>query len=67
MIRFIVGIILGIIIFVFAAQNTETVNYAFLGWTLTAPRVLVVIGVFILGLLTGWLVTGIRSLRKRRP
>jgi uncharacterized integral membrane protein len=66
MIKFIVGIILGVIIFVFAIQNTGSVEYTFLGWTLEAPRALVVIGVFLLGLLTGWLVTGLRSIFRRQ-
>ncbi len=65
MIRFIFGILLGILIIIFAAQNTEIVQYTFLVWTLTAPRALVVIGVFLLGLVSGWLATGMRVLLRR--
>lgn len=66
MIRFIIGILFGVIILVFAAQNSETVNYTFLVWTLTAPRALVVIGVFMLGMLSGLLATGLRMLSRRK-
>jgi uncharacterized integral membrane protein len=62
MIRLIIGIVLGIVVIVFAIQNTETVTYDFLAWSVTSPRALVVILVFIVGLLTGWLVTGLSRL-----
>lgn len=66
MIRLIIGILLGAIIVVFAIQNTETVSYTFIAWTLSAPRAVIVIAVFIFGLLTGWLVTGLRRLGRNR-
>lgn len=66
MIRFVVGIVIGIIIVIFGVQNTETVDYQFLGWVLSAPRSIVVIGVFVLGLVSGWFVSGFRSLRRRK-
>ena len=66
MIRLIVGIILGAVIVVFAAQNTETVSYTFIAWTLSAPRAVIVVAVFLIGLLTGWLVTGLGRLFRRR-
>jgi uncharacterized integral membrane protein len=66
MIRLIVGIILGAVVIIFAIQNTETVTYTFLAWSVTAPRALVVIIVFVFGLLTGWLVTGLGRLGRRK-
>jgi uncharacterized integral membrane protein len=66
MIRFIIGVLLGIVMIVFAIQNTETVNYQFFSWTLTSPRSLVVIVTFVVGLLSGWLVSGIRHFRHRK-
>jgi uncharacterized integral membrane protein len=65
MIRLIVGIILGAVVIIFAVQNTETVTYTFLAWSITAARALVVILVFVFGLLTGWLVTGLGRLSRR--
>jgi uncharacterized integral membrane protein len=59
MIRLIIGIVVGAAVIVFAVQNTESVTYTFLAWSVTASRALVVIAVFAFGLLTGWLVTGI--------
>ena len=66
MIRLIFGIILGAIVIVFAIQNTESVTYTFLAWSLTAPRALVVIVVFVFGLLTGWMVTGLGRIGRRK-
>ncbi len=70
MIRLLIGIILGAVVIVFAVQNTETVTYDFLVWSVTAPRALLVVGVFVFGLVTGWLVTGLGKLsrfgRRRR-
>ena len=65
MIRLIIGIILGAVVIIFAIQNTESVTYTFLAWSVTAPRALVVIIVFIFGLLTGWLVTGLGRIGRR--
>ena len=66
MVRLIVGILLGAVMVVFAIQNPETVSYTFIAWSLTAPRWLVIVAVFIIGLFVGWLVTGIRRLGRRR-
>lgn len=66
MIRLIVGILVGAVAIVFAVQNTESVDYRFLAWTLTASRAVIVIGVFVIGLFVGWLVSGIRNLKRRK-
>ena len=66
MIRLIVGIILGAVVIIFAVQNTETVTYNFLVWSASSPRALVVILVFVFGLLTGWLVTGLGRFGRRK-
>lgn len=36
----IVGIVLGIVSFIFIVQNLDTVSYDFLVWSVTAPRFL---------------------------
>lgn len=66
MIRLIVGILVGAVAIVFAVQNTESVDYRFLAWTLTASRAVIVIGVFVIGLFVGWLVSGIRNFKRRK-
>lgn len=66
MIRLVLGILLGIVTVIFAIQNTEMVSYAFLGWTVSAPRWLILIVVFAFGLFTGWLVSGLRRIGKKR-
>ena len=65
MIRVIIGIVLGAAVIVFALQNAETVTYTFIAWSLSAPRAVVVLLAFVLGLVTGWLVTGLGRLRRR--
>jgi uncharacterized integral membrane protein len=70
MIRLLIGIVLGMVVIVFAVQNTETVTYNFLAWSITAPRAVLVVAVFIFGLLSSWLITGLGRLgrlgRRRR-
>jgi len=66
MIRLIIGIILGAAVIIFSVQNTETVTYDFLAWAITAPRAILVIAVFLFGLITGWLVTGLGRIGRRR-
>ena len=66
MVRMIIGIILGAVVIIFAIQNTETVTYNFIAWSVTAPRALVVIVVFVFGLLAGWLVTGLGRIGRRK-
>lgn len=59
MVRLFIGIILGAAIVIFAAQNTGEVSYSFLMWQVTAPRLLVLLAVYLLGMLTSWLVMGL--------
>ena len=64
--KLIIGIVLGAIVVVFAAQNTETVTYTFWAWSVELPRALVVLIVFVFGLFLGWALTGIGRLKRRR-
>ena len=66
MIRLILGIVVGAVIIIFAVQNTESVEYRFLAWTLAAPRALIVIVIYFFGLFSGWLVSGFRNWRRNR-
>jgi uncharacterized integral membrane protein len=66
MVRLIIGVILGIITVIFAAQNTDTVTYTFLAWSLAAPRAVIVLVVLIAGMVIGWVSTGFRGLRRKK-
>ena len=39
---------------VFALQNTQSVKVNFLNWSLTAPVAFLTIGVYLIGMLSGW-------------
>ena len=64
--KFIIGILLGALAVIFAAQNAETVSYNFIAWTLTAPRAVVLLCVLIAGIVVGWLFSTLPRLFKRR-
>ena len=50
---------------VFAVQNTQTVTVRFLNWGLTAPFAALAVGVYLLGMISGWNVVAFlrRSIR----
>jgi len=54
-----------------ALQNLETVTVAFLGFSVRAPLAVVIIGVYVLGMLTGsglvWLIRRSVAGARRRP
>ena len=62
MLRLFIGILLGAAIVIFAAQNTGEVTYNFLFWQVTAPRLLVLLAVYLMGIVTSWLVLGLSRL-----
>jgi uncharacterized integral membrane protein len=66
MIRFIIGIILGIAVIIFFVQNPEAVQITFLAWTITMSKAIFTIGIFIAGSVIGWILTGLGRLRRRR-
>ena len=39
---------------VFAVQNTQSVTVRFLNWSATAPFALLTVGVYLLGMISGW-------------
>jgi uncharacterized integral membrane protein len=53
---------------VFAVQNTSAITVRFLNWAVTAPLALVSVGIYILGMLTGWTVVAFvtRSIHRVR-
>jgi uncharacterized integral membrane protein len=43
---------------IFAVQNMQTVTVSFLGYKAEAPFALLAVGIYLLGMLTGWTVVG---------
>jgi lipopolysaccharide assembly protein A len=39
---------------VFAIQNREPVGVSFLVWSLSVPKVFLILGTYVLGMLSGW-------------
>jgi uncharacterized integral membrane protein len=65
MVRFILGIIFGIIAIIFIVQNIQTVDVTFLAWTLTMSRALMLLIILGIGFVLGWAVCGIGQRRRR--
>ena len=57
-----VAIILLIIVLVFSIQNWATVEVNFFWWSMSTPKVFLILGTYVLGMVTGW---GLVELAKR--
>ena len=66
MMRFILGIIFGVVALVFMMQNTEVANVQFLAWTFSLPRAMMYLIVLVIGFVLGWLVTSVRVIKRGR-
>ena len=66
MFRFIFGIVCGVLAVIFVAQNTDVVDVSLLFWTVSVSRSIMYIVLFVLGLLSGFVVTGMARLSSRR-
>jgi len=64
MVKFILGIIIGILALIFIFQNMQTVDVSFLAWTITMSRALMLLIILLIGFILGWAVVGIA--RRRR-
>ena len=63
--RYVTGtlaILLLLVVVVFSLQNRESVSVAFLVWSLSVPKVFLILGTYVLGMLSGW---GLVALVKR--
>jgi uncharacterized integral membrane protein len=63
--RYVTGtlaILLLLVVVVFSLQNRESVSLAFLVWSLSVPKVFLILGTYVLGMLSGW---GLVALVKR--
>jgi uncharacterized integral membrane protein len=48
------ALLLLVIVVVFAAQNRQTVDVAFFFWSLSMPKIFLILGTYVLGMLSGW-------------
>jgi uncharacterized integral membrane protein len=51
---------------IFAVQNLEVINLSFLSWSMSIPEFIVILGTYVLGMITGaWLFDFLKYLFKR--
>ena len=62
----IIGILLGMIVIIFAWQNAETVTVELFFWQISTSRAIMLIIVFIIGFLTGWIISSLRAHRNMK-
>ena len=55
-------IILSLVVLVFAFQNREPVEVAFLMWSISIRKIFLILGTYVLGMLSGW---GVVEVAKR--
>ena len=63
--RYVTGaltVILLLLVLIFAIQNRANVEVSFLAWSFSAPKVLLILATYLLGMFSGW---GLVELIKR--
>jgi uncharacterized integral membrane protein len=55
-------IILSLVVLAFAVQNREPVEVAFLMWSISIRKIFLILGTYVLGMLSGW---GVVEVAKR--
>jgi uncharacterized integral membrane protein len=65
MIRFIIGIVLGVFVILFMAQNAQSTSITILAWTFELSRAVMFLIIYVFGFLSGFLIMGIRRIKKR--
>ena len=60
----VIGLAIGILVIVFIVQNIEMIEVSFLAWTISVNRAVMVLVVFAVGIILGWIVGSLG--RKRR-
>ena len=66
MIKFFIGGVVGVLVIVFMIQNTETVEIAFLAWTVTTSRALIMIIMLGVGVVLGATGSALLTRHRRR-
>ena len=56
------AVLLAVIVLAFAIQNLESVQVSLLFWSMSLPKIILILGTYVLGMLTGW---GLVELIKR--
>jgi uncharacterized integral membrane protein len=64
-IRFILGIVFGVLALIFIFQNMENASVHFLGWTITTSRAIILLLVLAAGFVVGWAVGSLGRWRRR--
>ncbi|KPJ88907.1 MAG: hypothetical protein AMS17_03865 [Spirochaetes bacterium DG_61] len=64
--KFIIGIIIGALVIVFMVQNVQVVDIKFIAWSVSISRALMILIVFVIGILLGWVVRSIGYRKKKR-
>lgn len=63
--RFIIGIIFGVLVVIFVVQNTEVAEISFLIWSFTVSRAVMYLIIFVLGLSMGWISRSFKRKKKK--
>lgn len=66
MIKFVIGLMVGLVCVVFFFQNGDISNINFFSWTLSLPLYLIMLIFFVSGIFLGWLLTSLVSLKKHK-
>lgn len=66
-VRPVVSFVLIGIVLVFAVQNVADVEVQFLIWSFALPRAILIVVVFALGMLIGWILHSLRIRRRPTP
>jgi lipopolysaccharide assembly protein A len=49
-----IAVVLFLAMIVFAIQNREMVGVSFLAWSMSIPKVFLILGTYVLGMFSGW-------------
>lgn len=66
MVKFIVGIIIGILALIFVVMNSELIDLRLYFWTVTIPRSIMLIIVLGIGTVIGYVLNGLRISKNRK-
>lgn len=48
------AVILLLVVLVFSFQNRDAVDVAFLLWSMSIPKIFLILGTYVLGVMSGW-------------
>jgi lipopolysaccharide assembly protein A len=47
-------VVLLVAVMIFSIQNREAIDVSFLHWSLSIPKIFLILGTYLLGMLSGW-------------